>query len=186
MREKELYNGGRRHFNKPFEIVSQLRFQFGVTEAALLVTQSEHFAYRFALFEHHSALSGCDSPAVVVEYSYDSLAVVVGYSLLGCDSRGFWTAAVEPVTVCSRHIRHLQPQLWHPPATPSLAGWSVALSSCSSGTAGSSGPGDAPPGIASSLPACSCHDAPILIDPLFYHCRPRKQLPEVLETFGRE
>ena len=99
------------------------------TGFALLVNGSVPFA-------HHSALSGCEPLAVVVVgYSLsgcDSPAVVVGYSLSGCDSPavvvgcgGFWTAAVEPVTV--RHIHHLQPQLWPPPATPSLAGWSVSL-----------------------------------------------------------
>ena len=90
----------------------------GETDFAFLVIGSVPFG-------HHSVLSGCEPPAVVVGYSpsgCDSLAVVVGYSLSGCDSLavvvgcgGFWTAAVEPVTV--RHIHHLQPQLWPPPAT---------------------------------------------------------------------
>ena len=30
-------------------------------------------------------------------------------AVVGCG--GFWSAAVEPVTVCSRHIHHLAPQL---------------------------------------------------------------------------
>ena len=180
---------------------SKLHFLLEETGFALLVNGSVPFG-------HHSALSDCDSLAVVVGHSLsdcDSLAVVVGHSLSGCDSLavvvghslsdceppavvvgcgGFWTAAVEPVTV--HHIHHLQPQLWPPPATPSLAGWLVALSACSSGTAGSSGPGDAPPGIASSPPACSFHDAPTLFDPPFSHYYSCKQLPVVLETFGRE
>ena len=117
-------------YHTPLATASKL---LGETDFALLVNGSVPFG-------HHSALSGCEPPAVVVGYSLsgcDCPAVVVGYSLSGCDSPavvvgcgGFWTAAVEPVTVCSHHIRHLQPQLWPPPATPSLAGWWVAPQSC--------------------------------------------------------
>ena len=151
--------------HKPLATALELRFLLGETHFALAVYQS--------------ALEGCDFPRLFVEFAVavDRFEVVVV---------GFWSAAIEPVTVCWHHIHHLAPQLWPLPATPSLAGYPVALSSCSSGTAESSGPGDAPPGIASSPPSCSCNDAPTLFDPPSSHCRPCKQLPGVWERSGRE